>query len=627
MEDPQVREQFEGAVSSFVERATQDKRVLGIILFGSMAYDEVTERSNIDMMVVTDEGNHRITRLIENGVPIDIRIYSRNDFMRRIQRPRGTSILQFLANKSKLLFSRDCSFTEFYNNLNMTVGKRDRDYLQITYYNAVIYDLNKSEKFLYIKNDLAHSFHSLIHGLSELGYLLCYLNDAYPPREVVIRGRELLPELYPQFYDDLIESAVTKEVLEQKLRITYEYMDSLALDIFKPILDYISENDGTATETDILAHFRPRGLPYVDMEHLHRRRILRRTVAPVKLTKRGRVDYQESQYHFDWDSFNPDEVIPTHVGPHDVERSKVHADYEKALNDFVERAKSDEYILSVILGGSLSYDTVWEKSDIDLFVVTRDELQKPMIGGLENDVMVYVYLFTRDQFRKQIQRVTDGSPLHSTFNVSKIMFTRDETIHDLYEDMDNIGSRDLENLVLLNYIFCKDLINKAYKAIHVKEDPRLSIAFIMSAIRRLANIEVLLNRKVPLRESTVQALELNPELFNLIFTDMITSPKKDMEALDEVLRKMEMYLWDRLETIAQPVMRLLEQKEEVTYDDLKTHFSDIWLPLDLREFVDMGLIEQTEAPLRFTKKSSAEMMQPSYQLSRASTYGATSYFI
>jgi predicted nucleotidyltransferase len=400
-------------------------------------------------------------------------------------------------------------------------------------------------------------------------------------------------------------------------------MDSLTIDIFRPILDFISENGGTATETEILAHFQPRGLSYVELEPLHRRRILRRTVTPVKLTKKGRVDYQESQFHFSWDTFNPEEVIPTHVGPHDVERSKIQNDYEKALNDFLERARSDEYILSVILTGSLAYDTVWEKSDIDVFVVTRDEIQKPMVGALENDVMVHLYLFTRDSIRKRLQQVADGSVLHSTFNVSKIVFTRDDTIYDLYEDMNNIGSRDLENLVLLNYIFCKDLINKAYKALHVKEDPHFSIAFIMSAIRRLANIEVLLNRKVPLRESTVQALELNPEMFHSIFTDMIASPKKDMASLEELLRKMERYLWDRLDTIAQPVVRLLEQKEEVTYDDLKTHFREIGLPLDLREFVEMGLIEQTEAPLRFTKKSSAEMMQPAYQMSHSEDYFPT----
>jgi hypothetical protein len=59
---------------------------------------------------------------------------------------------------------------------------------------------------------------------------------------------------------------------------------------------------------------------------------------------------------------------------------------------------------------------------------------------------------------------------------------------------------------------------------------------------------------------------------------------------------------------------LLEKEGEMTHYDLKDHFSDVWLPVDLREFVGRGLIQQTEAPFRFTKKSTAEMIQPAYQL-------------
>ena len=46
--------------------------------------------------------------------------------------------------------------------------------------------------------------------------------------------------------------------------------------------------------------------------------------------------------------------------------------FEEALNDFIEKVKEDRNILAVILFGSLSYDTVWEKSDIDLMLITRD---------------------------------------------------------------------------------------------------------------------------------------------------------------------------------------------------------------------------------------------------------------
>ena len=165
MEDTQVRKQFDDAVSSFIERAKQDSRVLAIILYGSMAYDEVTERSNINMYVITEEGRYRSTRVVEHGIPIDLQICNRNDFMRRLQSQRGRGMLQVLTY-SKLVFSRDCAFTDFYKNLDKKVGLRDRLLTQIIYFQATRHDLEKAEKFLYIKDDLAHSFHALLHGLS-----------------------------------------------------------------------------------------------------------------------------------------------------------------------------------------------------------------------------------------------------------------------------------------------------------------------------------------------------------------------------------------------------------------------------------------------------------------------------
>ena len=478
---------------------------------------------------------------------------------------------------------------------------------------AVQYDLRKSEKYLYIKRDTAHSFHFLIHALSELGYLLCYLNDVYPPREVILRGRELKPDLFPELFDELIDTEVTHESLERTLRKTYEFLDTLDLDIYKPVLDFISENDGTATQTEINNKFAQGGWQTVELEHLARRRILRRTISPIKITKKGLVEYNEAQYHFNWKTFKSDEVIPTQVGPSNVERERVREDYKAAAEDLVKKVQADEYVLSFLLAGSLSYDTVWEKSDLDVLIVTRDDLYKDYRALVERDVYVDTYLFTRDSFRKLVQRVRDGSVFHSYFSKSTLLFTRDETILDLYEDLNNIGERDLENLLLLNYVFCKDLINKALKALYVKDDPHFALNFMTSGIRRMANIEVLLNRTIPLRESTVQALEFNPQLFHRIFTDFVHAPKKTFELVREILEKMENYLDEHLKTFIEPVIRLLEKEDEITHYDLKDHFGEIWLPVDMREFVERGLIRQTEAPFRFTKKSTSEMTQPAYQ--------------
>ena len=113
MENPKVRQQFETALEQFVEKAKQDTQVLGIILFGSLAYNYVHERSNINVMVVTKEGNSSYKRLVENGIPIDAGVYNINEFRRRVFGRQRVAYHQSLS-RSKLLFSRDGVFRFFH---------------------------------------------------------------------------------------------------------------------------------------------------------------------------------------------------------------------------------------------------------------------------------------------------------------------------------------------------------------------------------------------------------------------------------------------------------------------------------------------------------------------------------
>ncbi|HUU77920.1 MAG TPA: hypothetical protein VMX55_06205 [candidate division Zixibacteria bacterium] len=615
MEDPEVRKQFDKALVLFVKKAKQDKKVLALILYGSLAYDEIVEGSNINIYVITEEGKHRWTRLIENNIPIDIAIYSKNDFQRRALGRESVPYNQVLS-RSKLLFSRDDSFTDFYNNLNTQIGERDKTSHQIIYFNATTYDIKKAEKYLYIKNNIALSLYYLMHGVSELGYFICYLNGIYPPREVILVGRELEPELYKNVYDKVVNNKVTFETLDFAIRKVYEYLDSKEIAVFKPVLDFITENGGTATQTEIDTHFSSKGISFLDLENLHRRRILRRTFAPLRITRKGIVEYHEPQYHFDWDFFESSKTIPTQIGPSGVDRKIVHRDYQKALDDLVEKVKADEYALSFLLCGSLSHDVVWEKSDLDVIIITRDEPYFLYKGLIEQDVSFDTLVFTRDQFRNRIQRQFDGSLAHSHLSVSKLIYTKDESINDLLKDIKTVGSRDVERQLFLNYTFCRDLIIKAKKALYVKDNPSYSFYFIIAAIRRLANIEVMLNKTIPLREVIQQAIVFNPQLFNTIFTEIINREIKDKHTINAVLQIILDYLDEKMEIIAQPLLSYLEKEQEVTHYDLKTHFNEIRLPIDLTDFVRKGLIIQTETPIRFARKSSIEMTQPAYSLAK-----------
>src|SRR6186713_3051183 len=53
--------------------------------------------------------------------------------------------------------------------------------------------------------------------------------------------------------------------------------------------------------------------------------------------------------------------------------SAIHQDFTTAVDTIVAQVREDKSILAAILCGSLSHDTVWAKSDVDLVLVTVDD--------------------------------------------------------------------------------------------------------------------------------------------------------------------------------------------------------------------------------------------------------------
>src|ERR1700759_2978880 len=89
--------------------------------------------------------------------------------------------------------------------------------------------------------------------------------------------------------------------------------------------------------------------------------------------------------------------------------------FTSALDGLVEQLKLDRSVLAAILCGSLSHDTVWEKSDIDLALVTIDD-KKAERGSLAlyaGGVNVHAFLMPRLQFRKTVEGMVRNSFMHA----------------------------------------------------------------------------------------------------------------------------------------------------------------------------------------------------------------------
>ena len=56
-----------------------------------------------------------------------------------------------------------------------------------------------------------------------------------------------------------------------------------------------------------------------------------------------------------------------------MQAKSVHQTFTAALESLIEQVKQDRAILAAVLCGSMSHDTVWARSDIDLLLVTIDD--------------------------------------------------------------------------------------------------------------------------------------------------------------------------------------------------------------------------------------------------------------
>ena len=295
--------------------------------------------------------------------------------------------------------------------------------------------------------------------------------------------------------------------------------------------------------------------------------------------------------------------------------------FTAALDAFVERAKEEPYLLAIILGGSLSHDRVWEKSDIDLLVVGRDEKDDKTrecksFSLVENGVNIHATLQSRSQFKRMIEGSLQSTFMHSFFSQSRLLFTRDETIRELYENVERLGSKDREVQLFragTGVLLC---LYKAQKWFHAKKDLDYTFLWIMYCVSELARIEVFLNHQVAGREVIQQALDLNPKLFQALYTDLINQ-KKTLKTIGAALELIDLYLKKNVHVLFQPILDYLtEQGAPRSATEIETHFKNQmnlegvtpaceWL-------ADQEVITKVSSPMRLFKKGHVQFEEMAF---------------
>ncbi len=289
--------------------------------------------------------------------------------------------------------------------------------------------------------------------------------------------------------------------------------------------------------------------------------------------------------------------------------------FSEALDALVEQVKADRAVLAAILCGSLSYDTVWAKSDIDLVLVTIDD-RKVESGGLSlyaDGVNVHAFLFSRAQFRRTVEGSLHNSFMHSLLAKGRLLYTHDPTIADLFARLQDIGERDTEAQLLRAATGALPAIYKAHKFFITRGDLDYTALWILYAATPLAAVEVIGARLLADREVIPQAMKLNPAFFKTIYADLLNA-KKTKKNVQAALDAIDRYVAERTTTLFAPVIEHLREVGEARScteieDHFKRNFNLEGVTTACEYLADQGLIGKASTPVRLTKKSHVEAQE------------------
>jgi predicted nucleotidyltransferase len=271
--------------------------------------------------------------------------------------------------------------------------------------------------------------------------------------------------------------------------------------------------------------------------------------------------------------------------------------------------KQDRSILAAILCGSLSHDTVWAKSDIDLALVTIDDrkVEEAGVSLYAGGVNVHAFLMPRAEFRKTVEGAVRNSFMHSLLAKGRLLYTHDETIAALCARLHEIGERDTQVQLLAAATHALPPIDKAHKWFVTRGDLDYTALWILYAANSLARIEVLGARLVADREVIPQAMKLNPKFFATVYTGMLNA-KKTRKGVQAALDAIDGYLAERAPTLFGPLLdHLREVGEARSATEIESHFKRNFnvggMTTACEYLADRGLIGKASTPLQLTKRS------------------------
>ncbi|ACD25081.1 MULTISPECIES: nucleotidyltransferase domain-containing protein [Clostridium] len=269
--------------------------------------------------------------------------------------------------------------------------------------------------------------------------------------------------------------------------------------------------------------------------------------------------------------------------------------YQKSFQKLINDLKVNKKVLAIFAFGSIVSGDLWDESDIDLFVLYKDNFNE--IRDVYSEILgidVHMKLLSKESFLNLYKSDGKKGFARNILLSSKIVFSRDDEITSTFNEARYSLDKHIEkwNLVYLGKLM-KDLrVTKKY--LH-NDSVFTSYEILIRALDSFSKLYLNLNGYTVSKDAVRMATNLNDD-FNNIINDLFYEPMSK-ENIESTLVYIERFLELNIVASTKALLEFLNEKRTFlsSYEiknDVRFKEFDIKIEDILKELLKRNLVKK-----------------------------------
>ena len=303
--------------------------------------------------------------------------------------------------------------------------------------------------------------------------------------------------------------------------------------------------------------------------------------------------------------------------------------FHAALKQFLERVAMDRYVLAVVLVGSLTEETIWQRESIGVWMIEADGVTRRLRSDgddtrifrifVENGINIHAEVIPRSRFKQMVEGSSRTAFSCNFFETREIIYSRDPSIDSWFVQANTVAVKDKERELQIFSTWTIYALRRARKLLELRKDLVLAQQEILNAAHSLASTEIIRDGQICEDLVIYRAMELNPELFQILYVDVLAK-RKSRKTLQLAMDTIDAYLDQHYEAHLRPLLSFLRKEDRVVpLSEISDHFafSQVY-PWHLEaacEWLERkGKLQKLSSPFGITKRSQEQVEEPAYYL-------------